>query len=614
MRATRAVVLVVAVVGVAVGASAQRRTVRRTVAAGAVAAPLAAKRVPTRAPRPAPVFNQSFPYRALYVQFDRPGYPNGYWSGNFIREFSTFDAVVGRTPAEEAAAQFDAMKDMGFNTITFELRAGDADIPGFSFPTCNINIATGLQWPTPTATETANLTAFFQLADEKGFKIWLRLVNTNMDRPFADSAGWYTAILNAVKNEPALNLVLFEGNTRTIDNNGDNVNESCGIPAEPPLYLGPTSPAYLFIKDAITHARGLGIPAHKLSAEAIVGAYIVDTEWFAGPNATDNHLWYTVKILKRMFDELAIPDQERTYALSMYEHRKCSGTTPDMNCVDADPHSWAVETMAKVRATIGRRSQARIVIPEGGVGTPVQTEWDTRQTYESLARVLRQPGVSGISFWLWTNFETAHDSDPSMAEPVKRRGPGLQYNPVQREALDFGALHIAGIPNPSFELDADANSIPDGWQLGAAGSFQRYHLAGEAGQPLVPTRGAYAARLTAPAGLDAPVEISSSAIPVRPGVTVSVVANLRFSGPTSGTLGSVRGRIEAQFRTADGQPSASPSEAVEVLASDPLLQGKFGTVAMQFGIPADCAQVVLKVVLHPSAPASQVTLDVDNLR
>ena len=111
----------------------------------------------------------SLPVRGLYVQFERRGWPSEYSPGQVIQNFDQPDAVVGSTVAAEVALQLDAMRAMGVNAITYELRSADAvDLGSFTPPTCNLPPVLGLQWPQPTSTELKNLVAFFDLAHAKG--------------------------------------------------------------------------------------------------------------------------------------------------------------------------------------------------------------------------------------------------------------------------------------------------------------------------------------------------------------------------------------------------------------------------------------------------------------
>ena len=380
--------------------------------------------------------------RGLYVQFERRGWASEYWSGQVISDFYEYDPVVGHTRAEEVALQLDKIRGMGVNTITFELRASDStwDPGPFLPPACNIGPVLGLQYPQPTSKEITNLIAFFDLVDSKGIKILLRLVNTHMEeQPPTNNATWLNAILNAIKDHPAFELVLFEGNTHLVDTNGDGVNDACGIPAEPPLWLGPTASPCQYVKWSINYARSLGIPARKLSAQAIVGNYFVESQPPAGPDATDGHLWSPIVILKGIFDDLSIPNDQRTYAISFYENRKCS-TAQWIPCVDKDPNAWAEETLQYVFDTIGRQNGARVIAVEMGLLSPVESNWSTEQAFESLVLLMQKHHVEGGCFWRWTSFSNDEDTNSTLASPVKQRGVNFNYNPVKNILVNYYSI------------------------------------------------------------------------------------------------------------------------------------------------------------------------------
>lgn len=167
--------------------------------------------------------------RGLNAQFDERGAQSGYWNGQLIRSFNDFDPAVGTTVSQEVDSQLDIMRSMGINTITFELRATDSEyMPGpFVPPECNIPPPLGLLWPRPTDTELSNLVAFLDMVRCKGMHVFLRLVSTHMEeQPPTNSATWLGAILGAVKDNPALDLVLFEGSSKYVDTNGDAVPDS----------------------------------------------------------------------------------------------------------------------------------------------------------------------------------------------------------------------------------------------------------------------------------------------------------------------------------------------------------------------------------------------------
>jgi hypothetical protein len=441
-----AIVLVFALLSGCVPATLPSPATSRPIAETINSTPLTP--VPTTTPIPparTPIPKVLLPVRGLYVQFERRGLPSQYWSGEVINGFNKVDDVVGHTVSEEVALQLDQIKQMGVSTITFELRSSDATyIPGpFEPPACNLSPALGLQYPQPRPVEITNLVAFLDLLQSKGMKVYLRLVNTHMEeQPPAKNELWLGTILKAIKDHPALDLVLFEGNAHLIDTDGDRVPDNCGIPAEPPLWEGPASVSAVYVKWAIDYAHSLGVPWRKLSAQAIVGDYFT---FMQTPNAfnTDGHFWDPIFVLKGIFDDLKVPDEERTYAISFYEHRKCS-TAQGIPCVDANPHAWAIETATNLFATIGRDNGARVVAVEMGVMTPVEKDWTTEMALESLVWIMQAYGIDGGCFWRWTDFTSSEELDPGVQTPIKERGTEYIYTPV-KDVLD--ELYVQGQAN-----------------------------------------------------------------------------------------------------------------------------------------------------------------------
>src|SRR5262249_6111402 len=210
--------------------------------------------------------------RGLWVQIETRGWPSGFWPGQLIQQFNDYDPVVGHTVSEEAALQLDAMHAMGVNTITIELRSCDTD-GNHNFPICHIGPPLGFQWPQPTTTELANLPLYFDLAQSKGIKIILVLVNTHTEeQPPTNSETWLSAILNVVRNHPALDFVVFNGGAK-YGTDCDGVPVSCGGQAEPGLWTGRTTTDAVYVSWAISYAMSLGMPSTKLSAGAIVGDF-----------------------------------------------------------------------------------------------------------------------------------------------------------------------------------------------------------------------------------------------------------------------------------------------------------------------------------------------------
>src|SRR5690349_113054 len=98
---------------------------------------------------------------------------------------------------------------------------------------------------------------------------------------------------------------------------------------------------------------------------------------------------------------LDVPNNQRLYALSFYEHTKCA-TARGLPCVDASPPVWAEQTVQGVFSTIGSDSGARVVAYEMGDLTPVQSTWTTSQAIQNLLVLMATYGMDGGSFWRWT--------------------------------------------------------------------------------------------------------------------------------------------------------------------------------------------------------------------
>lgn len=437
-----------------------------------------------------PVGHYLFTTRGVDVQFERRGSSTGYNPGEVLQKWNEFDEVVGSTVEAEVARQLDHMKALGVNEIWYPLRSSDAGYdPNFVPPACPMPEVLGLRWPQPTPAELAGLGAFFDLLQRKGMKVILELQNNHIEDQ-ADSARWLGAILDVAKDKPALDLIQFDGNVHTLDLNGDGIDETCGVPSEAPLWLGPTSSGGTYVRFALALALAKGLPAQKLSAESIVGNYFTDSHPVAYGDATDGHFWAPVESMKAIFDSLGVPPTQRTYALSFYEHRKCNRTVVPNSypCVDADPQSWAEESLRRVRDLVG--SQPRLVASEMGGWTPVEAGWRTADAVEGLVLLFQRHDVDGGAFWRWTNFNTSEDRDPTVATPVKRRGASYTYNPVVSVIRDMDGFHLNGIVNGSFE-DANGAGRPTGWSL--TGRATRLNVSG---QPDARSwRGSYALRL-----------------------------------------------------------------------------------------------------------------------
>jgi hypothetical protein len=552
----------------------------------------------------------------LYVQFERRGWPSEYWPGQVIQNWNQFDSVVGGAVSSEVALQLDKMRAMGVNTITVELRAADTGSTGtFAPPDCNVPPVLGLQFPQPTTTELANLLAFFDLVQSKGMKVWLRLVNTHMEQqPPADSQTWLGAIFETVGRHPALDLVLFEGSAHlNVDANGATI---CGIPAEPALWLGPRSVPATYVQWAIGFAMSLGAPASKLSAEAVVGSYFVENNPPAGSDATDGHLWSPIAVEKAILDNLGIAADQRTYALSFYEHRKCSdaGSLP---CTDLSPHDWANQTLQYVTGVIG--SGPRIVAPEMGVAPPIdQANWSARHAMESLVFLLHKYAIGGGAFWRWTNFDNSQDSDPALAAPVKQRGVEFLYNAVQKEVLDMGGFHVPLVPNGLFDGVVSADGVPANWTANGNGTVSQYPLTQEPGEPEVPSRGLYAMRIVTGDAPNGSATSTSLPIPVAPATRYTTTSNLRFSwtgepNPAGAPTSRPQVFISILYFQEDGTPSALRTQDTFTYFQEDSTSG-FGTFPVQYTTPSDAALIAIQFGVARNGLPTQIALDVQNAR
>ena len=547
--------------------------------------------------------------RGVYVQFERRGWPAEFWPGQTIQQWNDFDSSLGRTVREEVAIQLAAIRDMGINRITFELRSAAVD-GSFTFPTCHLHPVLGFQFPQPTATELANLPAFLDLVGQHGIRVWLRLTNTRMDDR-AGSRRWLDAILGVIKDHPALDLVLFEGDTIHVDTDADGIGDACGGQAEPPLWMGPTSVQGDYIRFAIARGHNFhGMPWRKLSAEAIVGSYFLDSEP-GNQFATDGHLWRPIVTLKQILDTLQVPVAQRTYAISFYEQRKCTNAG-NLACVDLAPHAWAAATLRRVFDVIGRGNGARVVAPEMGVHGPVTSQWPTERAVESLVALMEEHGVQGGAFWRWTSFDNSEDANPDLADPIKRRGIAFDYNPVRKEILDMGGFHLAAIPNGSFELDADANGVPDHWAVRGQGTARRIAIT-----PDVPTRGTRALRLVTGGGA-AVIKVVSDAVTVAAGVRYTTVANLKF-GWTGDPAPSAEPRdrpsvfVAATYFDAAGAPVAARPRDVFRFFQENATTG-YETFVFRYMPPAGAATVRLEIAAARNNLPTPIVLEADNVR
>ena len=542
---------------------------------------------------------------------------DNYSPGWMIRNWNQIDSAVGHTVADEVSLQLDKMRELGINTITWELRTVDDPNSAGSVtpPVCNEAAGIGFQFPRPTAVELANLPGFFDLLRSKGMKIWLRLVNTHMEQqPPTNSQTWLGAIFGAIGRHPALDLIAFDGTPNTV---GSGANLICGIPAEPPLDFGPGSAPATYIQWAIGFAISQGIPASKLSAEAIVGNYFWEHQ---APDfvdgSTDGHFWSPIQVEKGIFDALGIPANQRTYALSFYEQRRCTNAASWQNCVDGDPHSYAEETLQYVRSVA--EPEARILAPEMGILPPVDpSAWNTQHALESLLFLMNRYGIAGGSFYRWVNNLFSEDSDPTYPAAVKLRGVAFNYTPVKNEVVDMGGVHLPVLPNNSFEGDAVAG-VPADWTSTGDGEVSRYPLGTEAGQPEVPSRGIYSMRIVTGTGINAAVSATSARVAAAPATMYTTTSNCRFSwtgDPNPNGLADSRPQvfISVLYLDQNGKPSAVRASDTFRFFQENSTSG-FATFPVVYTTPADVAFVEFQFGARRNGLPGAITFDVDNVR
>lgn len=366
--------------------------------------------------------------KGVWAMFERVGGQGGFWNGELLKQFDSVDATAGEKVSDAVAQQMDLMRGMGINAISFQVVGTDSTTFGDNKPpACYVPPLAGARWPNPTPLELTNLVKLLDLAQQNGIKVLLNLSHTHYEEsPPANATTWLTAIINAVKNHPALELVTFMGDVH-VNNFG---TASCGLPAEPPLWLGPSNIVYQNLKAQMALARSLGLDPRKISAEAIVGDFAIESDAarFAGTSNTQ-HAYSPIQMLKQIFDELSWPADQRTYALSFYHRLKCAASGAPAGCVQASPDDWADQTMRFVSSTIGPASGGRAIAIEfgtfqDGASTPEQSAAD-------LTTVMRKFGMDGGAWWIWVNTDNTYEASLPFADAIVKRGATIQYNPVK---------------------------------------------------------------------------------------------------------------------------------------------------------------------------------------
>jgi hypothetical protein len=302
-------------------------------------------------------------------------------------------------------------------------------------------------------------------------------------------------------------------------------NGQCGGQSEAALWAGQWSPTGRYVANAIRYGRGLGISASRLSAELVTPCPCAEQP---------------VDVMKQIFDELRVPESERTYPLSMYDH-----TRP--------MHQTAEAALGRALAAIGKSSGGangpRVLLSEFGNEIPIPSDWSSSEAVESFGVLMEQFGLDGGNYWLWVEMNASYELQ-RLTEAVKQRGVAWRYNPVAREIRDLYGFHLKSIPDGSFEP-----GWREAWSVSGTGFARRVPFDRAA---LLPWRGVSALELRGRPR----VVVVSSATPVsgetayvttgdfrvrEPGSTLS----FRYSGCAGERLGATAFRL---VKTAGFQP------------------------------------------------------------
>jgi hypothetical protein len=510
----------------------------------------------------APIGRHLLQTRGLWTYFEHRGAESGYHAGELL------EAISGAPARDDVVAQLKVMRAMGVNELTYEIRSADGPWPvDSSYPRCERSTALGPFWPHPTDGQLDGLKRLYGLANQYGMRIMLVVNTTHMEQP-ESNAPWLRAVIGAVKDLPAFDLVVLGGDRHAIDARPpyDGVPDSCGGESEAPLWLGPDSPQGRYVQWALGFGRSLGVPPEKLAAEAIVGDYRHEAQQGAGPDAQDRHLWRPLEVLRTIYDRLGFSPAQRAYPLSLYAHRKCAYVEWWLPCSDAGQDAWVQETLATSKARV--EPQARLTLIEFGAAAG-----EYQRTVEQLGAVMQSLRIEGGTYWKWAD-ET---NDPNWTDPasvVKQRGLAFRFNPQQRELADLYGLHLNAVPNGSFE-EGTAD-----WTT--RGKAEKVTLDENA-----PWRGASFLRVAGMA--------TSARVRVSASTRYTTTAHLRFASPVTVTF---------RYSTCRNRPSTKRKLDVFRPAAPQL---SFQTFPFVYRTPADACWVRIEI----SAPSG---IDVDAVR
>jgi len=491
--------------------------------------------------------------RGLRVYFENRGNTNGWSSGLLVQQLAT-DAAMQR----EVALQLDKMQALGVNEIGFELRSVGDVVGNQPPPDCRLAGELGAHWPDPLPSELAGLAKLLDLLDAREMRLALHLTNTHHDAPESMQERWFGPLLGVVKEDPALDFVTFDGDVSLHEDGG------CGGQSEAALWNGPGSPTARYVSNAIRYGIEHGMSPRTLTAETIV-----PFPWGS---------WEPVYVMKVIFDEFGVPNEERTYALSNYER----GPTPHQSSDEAVAHAYAV-----IGKTPGHHGGPRVVLSEFGNDYPIPAAWPTSHVVESFGVLMLKYGMEGGNFWLWAEMNADYEAK-HLAEAVKRRGWVFAYNPVAAEIKDLYGFHLESIPGGSFEKGWRA-----GWTLSGNGSASVVPFTDSA---RLSWRGETALRLSG----RATVTLTSVPLRLSSGTAYTTTGDFRVTRRGSS--------VTFRYLTCAGASSAQRARTRFALPKTPVRKDWFEALPFRYKTPTDACFVRIAI----SAVRGAVV--VDNLR
>jgi hypothetical protein len=482
-----------------------------------------------------PIGHYQLKTRGVRAYFENRFAPSGWSSGQVVREIATNPEMQ-----QDIAVELDHIRVLGVNEIGFELRSV-GDVPDNQPPPdCTLSWWLGAQWPDPLPSELAGLRVVLRLVREHGMKLVLHLTNTHHDAPEASQERWLGPLLLAVKDDPAFDFVTFDGDVKL------HSDGQCGGQSEAALWNGFRSPSARYVSAAIRYGMKLGIAPRQLTAETII------------PFPYSPH--EPVEVLKEIFDEIGVPNEDRTYALSHYER-------------ESTPHQYADAALEHSFAIIGKTPRdphgPRVLFSEFGVG-PVTPNWTASNVVESFGVLMNKYGLDGGIYWLWAQMN-ATDEDRHLPPAIKRRGPWFVYNPIVAEFRDLYGFHLESIPGSSFETGWRAD-----WRISGKGKVRR---AAFVEAPRLPWRGKTVLQL-----VGAPT-ISANSRPIRVsgGTTYTTAGDFQVARKGSS--------VTFRYATCAGRASSEHKQTRFALSKS----ARYKAFAFRYRTPSDACFVRIQV-------------------